>query len=281
MIAYVAQDAGGANLVLHMALHSKSSYKVFAFGVAADIAKNLGISIDLKKSSVSEVTRVIAGANYRGTVKDSDKFLKVFEEMNLPIDGFLDGWYDLENRFPNIAIRNYLVVDRYSKNIAESIYGTKVRLVKNYYKSHVLSEYKCITKQLSEDASRSRAGSILYFSRPLKQRGIESICSNPNCICPDLGLIKRHFSPSQILIRDHPRLNSNTCLISFSSQGTCKLTRSSGLWPLAPDLAKCDTAIGQSNPALLIAQAAGLRTYTTSQIPQSKDGSMPRFMKLT
>jgi len=281
MNAYVAEDAGGANLTLHAALKDKEFSRVFVFGIAKDIASNLGVKAHSNEMEITGITRVVAGANAQGTAKAADLFLRRFNSMKVPIFGFLDGWDNLENRFPGLRIRKYLVVDEYSKRIAESIYGSsKVELSENHYRNQVLEDHANLVAKLSDAELIKKQKTIIYFSRPSEGSGSEAKCTNSFCICADLSIILKKFPRFSVLVRDHPTLNSRKCILRFSIRHDLQIERTEGVTPLGADLSRCSVAIGQSNPALLIAQDAGLMTFTTSENARYTMGMAPIFTNL-
>ena len=256
MIAYVAKDSGGANLVLHHALSSPNERSFYLFGIAKRIAFGLNIDYSNEESFSSLVSQVVSGANYPGEIGEMEKLLGKFQTHDIPIDGYLDGWEHLHNRFPEIKIRHYLVVDDYSESIARELYPGKVKRVNNYYLDSTLTKLYSLRDRMTEDPN-----SVLYLSRPNLVNKKRVTKHGINCICYDLQIIFLRLVPRSILVRDHPLLNSITCINDFSYSAGVKIIRTEGTSPLANDLAPCRVAVGAPTPALGIAKEAGLRVF--------------------
>jgi len=257
VIVFVAKDAGGANLVLHHALAIASECHFYLFGIAREIAAELQIENLINSVSSNKVTHVISGANFPGEMGEMESLLGEFQAQGIPIDGYIDGWENLGNRFPGINIRNYLVVDDYSEALAKEIYRGKVLRIKNFYLDATLREFYLLRSTLEQNPK-----GLLYLSRPkLNQLGSYTL-HGVNCICPDLQIIDKLLTPTYVIVRDHPLLDSTVCTIEFSVNKKIKISRSKGTSRLAKDLALCDTAVGALTPALGIARDAGLNVYT-------------------
>lgn len=264
MIAFVAKDSGGANLVLHHALSIQTEYKLYLFGIAEKIASELKIEQFVRNQSVNKLTRIISGANFPGEIGEQEILLGEFQEQGIPIDGYLDGWQNLGNRFTGINIRNYLVVDEYSEALAKKLYPGKVLRVKNFYLHSTLKEFRLLSSIIPQNPS-----GVLYLSRPkLSDPGSQGL-HGENCICTDLRTIEKSLLPAKIVVRDHPLLDSIICINEYSARKGLKISRSNGISPLAKDLAQCAFAVGAPTPALGIAKDAGLNTYILSSSQMS------------
>lgn len=256
MIAFVAKDAGGANLVLHHALSIQTECKFYLFGIAKEIASELKIEQIVRNDSAKKLTHIISGANFPGEIGEQEILLGEFQAQGIPIDGYLDGWENLGNRFPGINVRNYLVVDDYSEARAKELYPGKVLRVKNFYLHSTLKEFYLLSKIIPQNPS-----GVLYLSRPKSKNSDSLEIHGKNCICTDLRTIEKSLSPTNIVVRDHPKLDSIICIREYSARKGLKISQSRGISSLANDLAKCSFAVGGPTPALGIAKDAGLKVY--------------------
>jgi hypothetical protein len=264
VIAFVAKDSGGANLVLHHALSIQTECKFYLFGVAKEIAAELKIEQFKRNQSVNELTQIISGANFPGEIGEQEILLGKFQAQGIPIDGYLDGWENLANRFPGIDIRNYLVVDDYSEALARKLYPGKVLRVKNFYLHSTLNEFHSFSSIIPQNPN-----GVLYLSRPkLSDPGSQRL-HGENCICTDLRTIEKSLSPTKIVVRDHPSLNSIICISEYSARKGLVICQSRGTSSLAKDLAQCSYAVGAPTPALGIAKDAGLKAYILSSSQMS------------
>ena len=256
MIGFVAKDSGGANLVLHHALSIQTECQFYLFGIAKKIASELKIEQVTRNRSVNELTHIIAGANFPGEIGELEILLSEFQAREIPIDGYLDGWENLGGRFPGINIRNYLVVDNYSEALAKKLYSGNVLRVKNFYLDTTIKEFNLLRSIIPQNPN-----GVLYFSRPKLSDPDSQWTHGKNCICSDLRIIEKILSPANVIVRDHPLLDSIICINEYSARKRLKISQSKGISPLAKDLAHCVFAVGAPTPALDIARAAGLNTY--------------------
>jgi hypothetical protein len=275
MIGFIAQDMGGANLVLHHAKNFNFDKKIFAFGPARKLCSQLKLekfmSNDYELNFNSD--SIIAGANFKNSSKKSDKLLRQFESRNLTIHGYLDGWEFLNCRFPNVKIENYFVTDHYAYNIAVKFFPGKVKMLPNYYLNQVkldLDEIKLGNKFISND-------SVLLITQPniQNQDNYNKFIHGQHCICSDLSKIFHSFLPRSIVVRDHVRLNSLDCINYFSSKFQINLVLTNSMLPLAQDLSNCKIICGAPNQALFFAQQLGFETYITKKVPKEWKG--PKF----
>jgi hypothetical protein len=257
MISYVAQDAGGANLVLHQALNDRSDKALYLFGYASEIANELGLDNWKKREFSDSFEKVVAGANGYA-ISNPERLLHKFQTSGIPIDGYLDGWDNLGNRFPGIKIRNYLVVDDISEKIAIDLFPGKVLRVENCYLINTLKSLASIRANLD-----GFTDSVLYLSRPKLNHTKYWPSHGEQCICSDLSLIHLHFRGQRIIVRDHPRLDSRLCIYDFPKENSVELCWSKGTKPLERDLAMSSIVVGAATPALYIAKEAGLTVFAT------------------
>jgi hypothetical protein len=257
MICYVAQDAGGANLVLHQALNDRADKALYLFGYASEMASELGLDSWTARKFSNSFEKVVAGANGH-TISNPERLLNKFQTSGIPIDGYLDGWENLGNRFPGIKIRNYLVVDDVSEKIAINLFPGKVLRVENCYLTNTLKSLASIRANLE-----GFTDSVLYLSRPKLGNTKYSPSHGEQCICSDLSLIHLHFRGQRVIVRDHPRLDSRLCISDFSIENSLELSRSKGTKPLEQDLAMSSVVVGAATPALYIAKEAGLKVFAT------------------
>ena len=276
MIGFVAEDMGGANLVLHHAKHTNSDKTIFAFGPAKNLCKLLNLESFVTNDTECNFDLIIAGANFKNSKKTSEKLLTNFVKKKIPIHGYLDGWEFLNERYKNTNIEKYLVTDYYAFRIVTEFYPGKVRLVQNYYFEQVKSDLRI----LQDGTEIGVTGSILYLTQPniLNDSNRLKLRHGQDCICNDLFKIKDLLRPKKIIVRDHVRLNSLKCNSFFRTINNINLEYTSATAPLANDLIKCEVVCGPPNPALFLAQQIGLTTFTTKQLP--KDWRGPNFIFL-
>jgi hypothetical protein len=276
MIGFVAQDMGGANLVLHHAKFTNKDKTIFAFGPAKSLCKLLNLENFLTNNTEFDFDLIIAGANFKNSKKTSDKLLINFMKKNIPIHGYLDGWEFLNERYKNTKIENYLVTDNYAFSIVNELYPGRVKLVQNYYFDQVKLDYG-IFKNGTDD---SVADSVLYLTQPniTNDSNLLKLMHGQNCICDDLFKIKDLLGPKKIIVRDHVRLDSLKCIGFFRTKSNIVFKHTSATSPLASDLIKCEVVCGPPNPALFLAQQLSLKTFTTKELPKNWKG--PNFIFL-
>jgi len=276
MIAFVAQDMGGANLVLHHAKFTKENKKIFAFGPAKKLCNLLHLENYLTVNPMDNCDLVIAGANFQNSIKTSDLLLKDFESKGVKINGYLDGWEFYQKRFTNIIVHNYLVTDEYALRLAELYYPSKIKLIENFY----LNQVRLDLNKLGLMNLVTVRNYVLYLTQPniLNIRNKFNFLHNQDCICEDLWRIFTAINPDHVIVRDHSRLDSSECIKNFELITNNEIEKSSASVPLAHDLSKCSIVCGPPNQALYIAQQLGYKTLSTKRLPDEWMG--PNFMVL-
>jgi hypothetical protein len=275
MIGFIAQDMGGANLVLHHAHFFRGKKLIFAYGPAKELAKTLNLT--LEKPSNFELKEIIAGANSKNSNLESDKTLVHFNKMDIPINGYLDGWQFYDERFLGLDINYFYVTDKFAEAIAIDLFPNKVRMMPNFYFEKVEKDFM----KLKNNFQNKSNFDVLYFTQPKisNRDNIFNLEHGQNCICFDLITVKKNLDPSCIIVRDHVNLNSSICLDYFSKLHKLFIVRSNAFKPLAEDLHISKVVCGAPTPALYFASELKFETYVTQDLPRNWQG--PNFKILS
>lgn len=246
-------EAGSANLLLSYFDKIDKRVKVWAEGVASEIATSFGFEVikseDLKKFS-SEIDEIFLA----GTVGDQFNQISIVEEMQREFDVKIfyvfDNWVNYAQRFKNCKIENAVVFDDLAGDFVLETFGPNINLeIKP-------NEYLRNIREEVEQTGGVRQETVLFLGNRINDfttytPGVHGL----ECFCNAVDLVLVKFPKAPIVFRPHPGSGVGSCASLLES--TCDNFQISSA-SFAHELSRSKLVIGNPTYALYIASELGI-----------------------
>lgn len=246
-------EAGSANLLLSYFDKIDKHVKVWAEGVAGEIAKGFGFEV-IKSEDLTIFSSEIDEIFLSGTVGDQFNQISIVEEIQrefaVKIFYVFDNWVNYAQRFKNCKIENVVVFDDFARDLVLKTFGPNINIeIKP-------NEYLRNIREEVEQTGEVRQETILFLGNRINDftrytPGVHGL----ECFCKAVDLVSVKFPKAPIVFRPHPGSGVGSCATLLAA--TCDYFQiSSG--SLAHELSRSKLVIGNPTYALYIASELGI-----------------------
>lgn len=262
-------EAGSANLLLSYFDKIDKHVKVWAEGVASEIATDFGFEVirfeDLKIFS-SEIEEIFLA----GTVGDQFNQISIVEEINrefgVKIFYVFDNWVNYAQRFKNCKIENVVVFDDLARDFVLKTFGSNINLeIKP-------NEYLRNIREEVQKNGGVRKETILFLGNRINDfttytPGVHGL----ECFCKAVELVSVKFPEAPIVFRPHPGSGVGSCASFFAA--TCDYFQISSD-SLAHEFSRSKLVLGNPTYALYIASELGIPVGSLNPSNEFWEGPM-------
>lgn len=246
-------EAGSANLLLSYFDKIDKQVRVWAEGVACEIATGFGFEV-IKSEDLKIFSPEIDEIFLAGTVGDQFNQISIVEEIQrefaVKIFYVFDNWVNYAERFKNCKIENAVVFDDYARDFVLKTFGRNIDLeIKpNEYLRNIREEVEQ-TVGVSQETILFLGNRINDFTTYTP--GVHGL----ECFCTAVDLVSVKFPKAPIVFRPHPGSGLGSCASLLAS--TCDYFQISSA-SLAFELSRSRLVIGNPTYALYIASELGI-----------------------
>jgi hypothetical protein len=286
MIAAIAHDAGGAEILSSLARRQKLECKYALSGPALPIfqKKIEGITNQTTCAAVEGAELLICGTSSPSTFELDA--ISLARSGGIKSIAILDHWMNFRERFLRsnqlIIPDEVWVVDEVAEKIAlKALPEANIRRIENPYKEDFLEKMATMRMEPFNQLKLDNCQTVLYVTEPTSEHAARKYGDARYWGYTEVEAIKYFFerikiiSPlaSKIIIRPHP--SENPSKYDFAHENPCLEVRVSRERELVTEIAEADIIAGCNSMAMVAARWAKKRVICC--IPPGGQGfSLPR-----